>query len=70
MRWTHLALAALLPFGLAVTGCSKKTEAPAEAAKPKIDWPAKPAADAAPVVITFKEMIGEGEVGPAHWRAS
>jgi hypothetical protein len=56
MRWTHLALAALLPFA-ALTGCSKK-EAPAEA-KPAIKWPAKPAEGASVIVMQFKEMTGK-----------
>lgn len=61
MRWSHLALAALLPVGaLSVTGCSKKEEK-AEAAKPAIKWPAKPAEGASPLVLQFKEMTGEGD---------
>jgi hypothetical protein len=60
MRWSHLALAALLPLGVAATGCSKSKEAPAET-KPQIAWPAKPAEGAAPVVVQFKEMTGEGK---------
>ncbi|MCA9560487.1 MAG: hypothetical protein KC583_18190 [Myxococcales bacterium] len=59
MRIRTLALC-LAATGLTAVGCSKKDDAPAEAAKPDVKWPDKPA-NGAPLALEFVRFEGEGE---------